>query len=281
MIVVQAPLRITLGGGGSDLDPHKGLCIAAAIDKYVTIVANHTIDDDYVLRYSSLERVGSVLDVQHAILRACLQATNTGPGIEIAATADLPAGTGLGSSGAFTVAVLRALLPDAPKPTIARMACDIDTGQQDQHAAVYGGVNLYDFRAKTIRPIETTIDRYLGLYYTGRRREAGQEPAGVPDRRSVDRELQAIEHNDPDRLGWCLNNHWRAKLERHPSADHYWCDAHIQAGIVAGAHGGKLLGAGGGGFLLFAADDLEPVTDVMKRRGLVHVPFRFDHQGVR
>lgn len=277
MRVTRTPLRITLGGGGSDLAPDIGLCVTAAIDKHITITLSEPLDDRYLLRYSQIERVNRVADIQHRILRDALTLANVGPGVEITSTSDVPAGTGLGSSGAFTVGVLRALFPDASRPRLARLACELDTGQQDQHAAVYGGVNVFDFRERTIRPIDTTMDRHLSLYYTGVRRDAGQPPAGMPERRDVRFEVAALEQDDPELLGWCLTRQWAEKRDHFPSPFHADCDGHLQAGLDAGAFGGKLIGAGGGGFLLFAStSDLD---DVMKRRGLRRLPFRFDHVG--
>jgi D-glycero-alpha-D-manno-heptose-7-phosphate kinase len=274
--VTRTPLRITLGGGGSDLQP-GGLCIAAAIDKYVTISATEAFEDGYILRYSELEHAKTLDDVRHGLLRACLSATNTRSGIEVASTSDIPSGTGLGSSGAFTVGVLKALCPELSKPALARLACDLDTGQQDQWAAVYGGVNVFDFAAQTIRPIATEIDRHLVLFYTGiRRHPNGRTQAKPKPRDTVNLELAALEHNDPGRLGWCLTQHWEAKLAANRTVEHEQFDVMIQAGIKAGAYGGKLIGAGGGGFLLFAVDDPDTFDLGWDLR---RVPFRFDQDG--
>ncbi len=276
MRVSKTPLRITLGGGGSDLQP-GGLCIAAAIDKYVTITATPAFEDAYILRYSELERAESLEDIRHGLLRACLSATNTRSGIEVASTSDIPSGTGLGSSGAFSVGVLKALAPGLSKPALADLACQVDTGQQDQWAAVYGGVNVFDFAAKSIRPIATNIDRHLVLFYTGiRRHPAGRSPAKPKPRDAVNLEIAALEHDDPDRLGYCLTQHWETKLCQNRTIEHEQFDRMIQMGIKAGAYGGKLIGAGGGGFLLFAVDDPDGFTF---DRGLRRVPFRFDQDG--
>jgi D-glycero-alpha-D-manno-heptose-7-phosphate kinase len=276
--ITQAPLRITLGGGGSDLQPHTGLCLTAAIDKYVTITTSRPLSDGYVLRYSEIERVPAVEQIRHRILRDALGVTKTSPGFELSSVADIPSGTGLGSSGAFTVAVLRALLPDASRARLAALACDLDTGQQDQWSAVYGGVNVFDFRAKTIRPVDTEIDRHLALYWTGVRRRAPEPLGEIPDRQGLDQEIQALEHNDPDRLGWCFQRQWRAKLDRDPSGFHAACADEIGKAIDAGfAHGGKTIGAGGGGFILFATEKHDDLDAFMRLR---RVPFAFEHSGV-
>ncbi len=276
MIVTRTPLRITLGGGGSDLQP-GGLCIAAAIDKYVTITATPAFEDAYILRYSELERAATLDDIRHSLLRACLSVTNTSSGVEVASTSDIPSGTGLGSSGAFSVGVLKALAPGLSKPALADLACQVDTGQQDQWAAVYGGVNVFDFAAKSIRPIATNIDRHLVLFYTGiRRHPNGRTQAKPKPRDAVNLEIAALEHNDPDRLGWCLTQHWEAKLAANRTVEHEQFDFTIKAGIEAGAYGGKLIGAGGGGFILFAVDDPDAFERQIRLR---RVPFRFDQDG--
>lgn len=280
MLISRTPLRITLGGGGTDLTNGSGYCITAAIDRHITIAVNNPFTNEYILRYSAIERVKSVENISHRIIRDCLQHCATPPGIEISSMADIPSGTGLGSSGAFTVGLLRALLPDASRPELAQIACQLDIGQQDQHSAVYGGVHAYDFAARTLRPIHTNLDQYLQLFYTGVRRETLLHPpmAVDPDvaRIQADAALAALEGNDPHLLGACLTEQWQSKLAVQPSDFHRSMDRALNSCRAMGALGGKLVGAGNGGFLLIVGD-LDPKT--MARSGLTHVPFSFAREG--
>lgn len=274
MIVTRTPLRVTFGGGGSDLAP-GGFCIAATIDKYVTVTVAESFAPTYVLHYSSSEEVAHASEIRHRLLRDVLVKLDVPPGVSVSTAADIPAGTGLGSSGAFTVGLLRALLPDASKPTIARLACDLDVGEQDQWAATYGGVCAFDFAYRTIRPIETTVDRYLSLHYTGIKHDAAEvltgETVARPQRVEA---LDALEADDPEWLGQCLTQQWTAKFIRRPTSTHYEVSRWIADAVAQGAWGAKLVGAGDGGFIMVCSPT--PV-DV----GLRQVPIRFSHEGTR
>ncbi len=278
MRVSRTPLRITLGGGGTDLVNGEGYCVAAAINHFVTIAVNDPFTDDYLLKYSSIERVKSVDEIQHRLIREVLHATNTGPGIEISSMADIPSGTGLGSSGAFTVGLLRALAPpETSRAALAELACKIDTGQQDQWAATYGGVHAYDFAAKTLRPIDTQLDDHLQLFFTGVGRVSAPVAVDpVRARLQADYAVRALEDNDPELLGACLTEQWETKLRLQRSEFHESMNRVIRSAKKLGAYGGKLIGAGGGGFVLFAGK-VDPIP--MGRMGLVEVPFRFEQQG--
>ncbi len=160
----------------------------------------------------------------------------------------------------------------------------MDIGQQDQWSAVYGGVNVFDFRTNAIRPIETTIDSHLELYYTGIKHDAGAVLTGqhVQRRQAVNQAavaVKALEANDPHLLGTCLNDQWLTKFKRAPTRCHQLINGWIKTGVEAGAYGGKLIGAGDGGFILFATDT--PLAKPMKELGLRHVPFKFSHEGAR
>lgn len=276
MITVRAPLRVTFGGGGSDLVP-GGVCLAAAVDKYVTVSVSDNFDDAYVLHYSAAENVATVGEIRHRILRETLKALGVPPGIQIATSADLPAGTGLGSSGAFTVALVKALRPDLSRPALTALACRLDLGCQDQWSAVWGGVNVYDFALGTVRPVNAL--ECFRLYYTGLRHDAAKVLAGKAVTRAeaveqVERMVAAFETGSLARIGDCLTAQWAAKLIRQPTQVHQHVDRLVRDGISQGATGGKLVGAGDGGFLLFSTD--RPLD-----LGLREVPFRFDHEGVR
>ncbi len=229
------------------------------------------------MKYSAIERVKQIAQIKHRLIREVLHATETGPGIEISSMSDIPSGTGLGSSGAFTVGLLRALVPEASRPQLADLACKVDTGQQDQYAAVYGGVHAFDFAEKTLRPVGTQIDEYLQLFYTGVGRIS--EPVAVDPvaaRIQAHEALLALEANDPEQFGRCLSDQWMSKLAAQPSEFHAQMDRVIIGAQELGAFGGKLIGAGGGGFLLFAGK-VDPIP--LGRMGLVEVPFRFEHAG--
>lgn len=277
MIVSRTPLRITLGGGGTDLVHGSGYCVTATIDKYVTVAINDPHTDDYIIRYSETERVKDCLDIQHPIIRRVLSTTAIPPGIEITTMGDLPGGTGLGSSGAFTVGLLRALHPHVSRPHLTRLACTLDTGQQDQWSAVYGGIHAYDFAASTLRPIHTTLTDSLQLFYTGTARSSAPVPVDPTQARvQADAAIAALEGNDPELLGACLFDQWSAKVRVQPSPFHTSMTRVILSAMELGAYGGKLVGAGNGGFLLFAGK-VDPIP--MRRMGLVEIPFSVTYEG--
>ena len=197
MIITRTPLRISIGGGGTDLPSYYerrdgGFVISAAIDKYVFISANRTFTDDYFLKYSQIERVDKIVDIAHPILREVLAMHDVQPGIEIVSTADIPAGTGLGSSGTFTVGLLKAVHALHRSPNVAHQlaeeACHVEMdllaepcGKQDQYIAAYGGLTCFDFRAdgrvdvSALRIASDTLNElesHLLLFFTGYARRA-------------------------------------------------------------------------------------------------------------
>lgn len=320
MIITRTPLRISLGGGGTDLPSYyvnhgPGFLVGAAISKYVYIAVNRNFDDDILLKYSQVERVAKPRDVRHPLLRECLIATNTGPGIEISSMADIPTGTGLGSSGAFTVGVLKALRAHSHEAVsnadLAALACEIEmerlgepVGKQDQYMAALGGITMLTFHADgrvehspiMLDPVARSLmEDNLLLFYTGVRRSASEvladEQAGRPsgfaslkanmdDVRAIGYETaEALREADLARFGRLLTEQWRLKHARQPSGTHDRVDLWITEGIAAGALGGKLVGAGGGGFLLFYAEDKGGLREVMQRHGLEEVRFHIDYDG--
>lgn len=322
MIITRTPLRISLGGGGTDLPSYYrenggGFLVAAAISKYVYIAVNRNFDDDLLLKYSHVERVADPEAVEHPILRECLMVTGITGGIEISSMADIPAGTGLGSSGAFTVGVLRALLAQRREtPTnrqLAELACHIEierlrepVGKQDQYAAAIGGVTAFEYHADdtvAIQPVlmpdeaRHRLEEDLLLFYTGMRRSASEEISAQFDTspgsaKSVSEnlnEVRAMGHESFDALsrgdlgafGELMTRQWKAKLARSPSALHDRIDSFIARGLSAGASGGKLVGAGGGGFLLFLAEVKSELRRTMAELGLEEVRFAFDDEGTK
>ena len=319
MIITRTPLRISLGGGGTDLPSYyrkngHGFLIAAAITKYVYIAVNQNFDDDLLLKYSEVERAKSVDEVRHPLLRECLRATDISKRIEISSMADVPAGTGLGSSGSFAVGVLKALhlyshrTPSAE--SLAAQACEIEInrlgepiGKQDQYIAAVGGVSTFTFRDDESVEVErlamtditrSQLEDNLLLFYTGVKRSAsaalasegsinltpGKQVDNLSETRAIGYETRDILLNgDMTAFGQILTNQWNLKYQRQPSALHDEIDLWIQSGIAAGAQGGKLVGAGGGGFLVFYADRKTDLRRAMAEIGLPEINFGVDYEG--
>lgn len=316
MILTRAPLRITLGGGGTDIQAYYekfcGLCIAAAIDKYVYIALHKRPDARLVVKYMKMEDVGHVDELQHPIVREALKLHHLdGRGMEIVAFADIPAGTGLGSSGSFTVALLKALhaytRTSASAQSIAANACRIEIdllqepiGKQDQFIAAYGGVMEMHFlkdggplmaHAVTTEELEDS----LLMFFTGYTHSASAVLApSTAALKAGDEEvihglhlakakaevaLDAIRRGDMAKLGALFSEGHEAKSARGLSTEPI--DAAYAYGMGAGALGGKLVGAGGGGFLLFVAADKAKLRQAMKECGLVETRFRVDYEGVK
>lgn len=320
MIITKTPLRISLGGGGTDLPSYYrtgegGFLVAAAITRHIYVAVNHNFDDDLLLKYSKVERVPAAGSVEHPLIRECLKYTGVDKGIEISSMADIPAGTGLGSSGTFAVGTLKALHSFTRQmrsnAEIAAEACEIEidrlgepVGKQDQYIAAVGGVTAFEFRpddSVRIRRLDLAssvhdrLEENLLLFYTGLRRSASEVlwdqdsrtkadaadiRANLDSVRELGREtVRVLESGDLPRFGALMTDQWKAKYERSPSPVHDDVDHLISQGIAAGAGGGKLVGAGGGGFLLFYAEEKARLREVMAGLGLPEVRFGFDHLG--
>jgi D-glycero-alpha-D-manno-heptose-7-phosphate kinase len=322
MIITRSPLRISLGGGGTDLPSyyreHSGFLIAAAIDKYVYITLHKTFVDELILKYSRLERVASVDDVQHPIIREALRLTGVqATGLEITSMADIPAGTGLGSSGSFTTALLRAFLALRKMPIqadeLAEQACHIEIdrlaepiGKQDQYIAAYGGVTCFRFlpngkvEAWPLKVNEETmynLEDNLLLFFTGYSRAASTVLAEQHNKsQQHDREMianlhfvkelgresqSALESGDLRHFAELMNVHWEHKKKRSKKMTNTTIDDWYELARANGAVGGKLIGAGGGGFLMFYTEDKVRLRKSMHEAGLKEVRFRFDFEGTR
>ena len=320
MIITRTPLRISLGGGGTDLPSYyqnagSGFLVAAAISKFVFIAVNRNFDEDLLLKYSKIEKVANWDHVRHPILRECLSTAGIQNGIEISSMADIPAGTGLGSSGSFTVGVLKALLRYDHKSRsnleIAQLASHIEmvqlsepVGKQDHYISAIGGVTAFTFHDDErvdVEPLALSIDTReklddnLLLFYTGIRRSASEvllserdNPlnSGTELRRNLDltkefglRTRECLTRGDLTIFGALLTEQWGLKYHRQPSVVHDQVDEWIRRGIRAGAYGGKLVGAGGGGFLLFYAEEKARLRSIMRELGLPEVVFRVDYDG--
>jgi D-glycero-alpha-D-manno-heptose-7-phosphate kinase len=322
MNIARSPLRLSLGGGGTDLPSYYrefgGFLIAAAIDKSVYVSVHRTFVSDMLVRYSKIERVASPADVQHPIIReACKLVGITEPNVEITSMADIPAGTGLGSSGSFGTALLKALhryrnMVISPGD-LAEMACHIEldilkepVGKQDQYVAAYGGINCFEFHPDnrvTVKPLaisEETLGRMgerLLLFSMGMIRQASEI--------LVDQDQQTKKHNqvmidnlhqikqigydskrmmelgDLHALGRLMHEHWEHKKRRSKAISNPNIDRYYEAGMANGGLGGKVIGAGGGGFLLMYATDPLQMRKAMAREGLMELRYHFDFEGTR
>lgn len=319
MILTRTPLRISIGGGGTDLpsyyEQHGGFVISAAIKLYVYIAIHRTFRPNYIIKYSQMETVDSIDRIQHPIIREVLQRHAIGPYIEIASMADIPAGTGLGSSGAFTVGLLRALyaLKREPIPVgqLAEEACHIEidvlrepVGKQDQYIGAYGGLVSMEFSkggAVDVKPLRLSpetvndLEDHLLMFFTGYSRSAGSvlkdqaERSQKADQAMLDnlhftKELgyaakAALEGGATAEYARLMDRHWRRKRQRSQGMTNDSIDRWYEIAMQSGALGGKLIGAGGGGFLLFYAQDRARLRSAMAREGLVEVRFQFDHEG--
>ena len=322
MIIARSPLRITLGGGGTDLPSyyreHDGFLIAAAIDKYVFVTVMRPFRPGIYVKYSKLEHVETAREVEHPIIREAIEMLDfKTPQVEITTLADIPAGTGLGSSGSFTTALLKALYTHRKRlihpGELAELACHIEidrlgepVGKQDQYIAAYGGITCFNFnRDDTVasKPLAASIETMfdlednLLLFFTGFPRSAGSilKDQNVRTQRSDDemlknlhyvkelghRSREALESGNVVRFGELMHEHWLNKKRRSGGMTNPQIDAWYDLAMTNGAVGGKLVGAGGGGFLLFYANDRNKLRHAMTRAGLEEVRFRFDFEGTK
>jgi D-glycero-alpha-D-manno-heptose-7-phosphate kinase len=322
MIITRSPLRISLGGGGTDLpsyyEKHTGFLIAAAIDKYVCITLHHTFVPELIIKYSKLERVSSVEEVHHPIVRESLRLVDVdGSGLEITSMADIPAGTGLGSSGSFTTALLKALHTHKKNLVhprdLAEQACHIEIdrlkepiGKQDQYIAAYGGLTCFQFlpngqvEAWPLRISSETLynlEDNLLLFFTGYSRSASsilkeqddkskKRDPGMVDNLHFVKELgyqskEALENGDLACFAELMNVHWAHKKQRSGGMSNPEIDQWYELARANGALGGKLIGAGGGGFLMFYAEDKARLRRAMAETKLREVRFRFDFEGTK
>ncbi len=322
MIIVRSPLRISLGGGGTDLPSyyrsHGGFLIAAAIDKYVYVTVTRPFIEGIFLKYSELEHVDNVEDVRHPIIREAIRMLEfKTPQLEITTLADIPAGTGLGSSGSFTTALLKALYAHRHRlllpGDLAEMACKIEiehlnraVGKQDQYIAAYGGITRFEFHpddtvdaAPLNLSIETLhdLEDHLLLFFTGFARDADHilQDQNQRSQKSDEDMLQnlhyvkelglrsqaALEAGDTAKFGALMHEHWEHKKRRSKGMSNAKIDEWYELGRSNGALGGKLVGAGGGGFLMFFAEDRKRLRQAMTDAGLEEVRFRFDFEGTK
>jgi D-glycero-alpha-D-manno-heptose-7-phosphate kinase len=322
MIIARSPLRVTLGGGGTDLPSYYqkfgGFLIAAAIDKYVYITLHDTFVPDLIVKYSELERVSDAAKLQHPIIRESFALLGMdGHFLELTSMADIPAGTGLGSSGSFTTALLKAL--HAHKRSLvhpadlAAQACEVELdrlrepiGKQDQYIAAYGGITCFQFLEsgkveawplKLSRETRDNLEDNLLLFFTGYSRSASailkeqdqksksEDKAMIENLHFVkDLGLQsqcALEGGDLPEFARLMDVHWQRKKQRSGGMSNPKINEWYDLAMASGALGGKLIGAGGGGFLMFYSEDKVKLRHAMTTAGLQEVRFRFDFEGTK
>jgi D-glycero-alpha-D-manno-heptose-7-phosphate kinase len=322
MIITRSPLRISLGGGGTDLPSyyrrHGGFAVAAAIDKYVYIALHHTFVPELIVKYSQMERVPAASELRHPIVREAFRLVGLdGRFLELASMADIPAGSGLGSSGSFTTALLQALHVHARRivapEELAEQACEIEIGRlresigkQDQYVSALGGITALSFgqdERVVVRPLaldnETlfTLEENLLLFFTGYTRQASailedQHQRSLRGDRDMEENLgevkrlghesaSVLERGDLRGFAELLSAQWECKKRRSARASNPDIDAAYALGMRSGALGGKLIGAGGGGFLLFYSEDKARLRRALASTALREVRFGFDFQGTR
>jgi D-glycero-alpha-D-manno-heptose-7-phosphate kinase len=320
MIITRSPLRISLGGGGTDLpsyyEDHSGFLIAGAIDKYVYITIHRTFVEDLIIKYSKMERVATVDEIQHPIIREAMKMLDVeAPSLEITSMADIHAGTGLGSSGSFTTALLKALHTYQKNVifphTLAKQACEIEIdrlkepiGKQDQFIAAYGGITAFRFMPNgqvETEPVKIddetlyNLEDNLLLFSTGITRSASKILKTQDDKsKSGEWEMinnlhfikdlgkkskEALETGNLHEFANLMNVHWEHKKKRSKQMSNSQIDDWYKLARENGALGGKLIGAGGGGFLMFYAEEKVHLRRVMREAGLREVRFRFEFEG--
>ena len=322
MIITRSPLRISLGGGGTDLPSyyreHGGFLVAGALDKYVYLTLHRTFVPDLIVKYSKLERVATADQLEHPIIREAFGLLKMdGRSLELTSMADIPGGTGLGSSGSFTTALLK-LLHTANKNLIspaelAEQACHIEIdrlgepiGKQDQYIAAVGGITAFTFHkdgrvdyrpAKISEEALFNLEDNLLLFFTGYSRSASgilkdqNDKSKANDQAMLDnlhftkdlgyQSLTALESGDLEEFARLMDIHWQRKKVRSSGMSNQPINDCYDHAMAHGALGGKLIGAGGGGFLMFYAADKKMLRRAMREKGLQEVRFRFDFEGTK
>ena len=322
MIISRAPVRISLGGGGTDLrsyySKYGGFLIAGAIDKYVFLSANKRFYDSIRLSYSQTEIVNSVSEIKHRIFRGALEFLNMNNGIELVSIADVPANCGLGSSSSFTVSLLNAMhaykREFISQKQLAEEACHIEIdvlgepiGKQDQYISAFGGVTTLTFERDgtvIVEPVKMSeaaldeLERNILLFHTGIERSASEilseqnekskkDEVGIIETLHQIKKIgletkKAFERGDLDRFGELLDVHWQTKKHLSKKVSSGFIDECYEIAMRNGALGGKIMGAGGGGFFMFyCSGDKAKLINALKEKGLKQMRFRFDFEGAK
>ena len=321
MIITRSPLRISIAGGGTDLpsyaNKYGGFWISASINKYVYVTITRPFEEGIYLKYSKLEKVKKINKIEHLLIKEALRIMNFNtPQIEITTLADIPAGTGLGSSSSFLTALLKALYVYRKKSIdakeLANLACDIEInklnapiGVQDQYIAAYGGIRCFEYFVKDVDtyPLEISYETLMDLednlllFFTGFSRSANSVLKEQDDKsKQLDSEMISnlnaikdmayvtkayLEKGMVKNFADIMNIHWNRKKERSTKMSNPKIDEWYEYALSNGALGGKLVGAGGGGFLLFYANDKNKLRYAMTKCGLEEVRFQFDFEGTK
>lgn len=320
MILSRSPLRISIGGGGTDLPSyynfHDGFVIAAAINKYVYVTITKPFAKGIYLKYSNIEKTNNIQEIKHPIIKEVLKRQEfLSDQIEITTLADVPSGTGLGSSGSFTSALIQALShynkKIISKKDIAELACHIEidclnepVGKQDQYISTFGGIKCFTFKKNNEIIIEplliskktiSDLENNLLLFFTGFERSAStilseqkknSETKVIIDNLNYIKKLgyqikNILEEGDIKSFGNILNEHWQYKKKRSKKMTNSNIDQLYNIGLENGAIGGKVVGAGGGGFLLFYAQDKNKLSNKMQSLGVEEMKFKFDNEGTK
>lgn len=322
--MARAPYRISLGGGGTDLpsyySKHGGFILSAAVNKYLYINVNRPAADDFIrLKYSRYEQVVTPDEIEHDLVRYTLKELKLGGSLEIASMADIPAGTGLGSSGTYLVALLTALhelkREKVPTQALAEQACHIEmdlaghpVGKHDHYLAAFGGLTCLDIdtdgRVK-VYPLNisiNTVEEFRGsvlLFYTGitrsssaileaQKRDTQDGDAGVIESLHKTKELgyrikEALEDGDLEQFGLLLDEHWQTKKRRSDKISDSQIDGWYDTAKQCGGLGGKVMGAGGGGFFMFYCPSRSKarMRKALTEQGLRELSYDFDYDGAK
>ncbi|HSJ59154.1 MAG TPA: galactokinase [Anaerolineae bacterium] len=324
MILSRAPFRISLGGGGTDLPSyymqHGGFILSAAINKYIYIYANRPAADSLIrVKYSRVEQVAAPDEIQHDLVRPALKLLGLGGSLEIVSMADVPSGTGLGSSSTYLVSLLTALYElkreKVPTQALAEQACHIEmdlaghpVGKQDHYLAAFGGITCLEIGTDgkvRVSPLDVAIDTVeefrnaVLLFYTGvtrsadsileaQKRDTQRGDAAVVDSLHRTKELgyrvkEALEEGDIERFGRLLDEHWQNKKRRSGMINNAQIDGWYELARENGALGGKIMGAGGGGFFMFCCPNGRKarLRGALTAAGLREMPYDFDFDGAK
>ena len=321
MIIVRSPLRISIAGGGTDIPSYykkkESYFISAAINKYIYISITEPFEKGIYLKYSKSEKVNDVHLINHKIIKEVLKKERDLNQIEITTLTDIPAKTGLGSSGSFTTGLIKSIYSYKKKfidkIDLAEMACDIEinklkqpSGKQDQYISVYGGISEFKINKlgkvnpKSFNLKEEIIDKLednLLLYFTGFSRDSSkilseQNNKTLSNNKKIIENLDFIKElaieirktllgGDLKNFGYLMHEHWQYKISRSKNMSNKFINNCYDYALRNGAIGGKVVGAGGGGFLLFYAESPSRLRNALKKTKLKEVRFKFDFEGVK
>ena len=321
MLIVRSPLRISIGGGGTDIPSYyaekEGFFISAAIDKYIYVTITKPFEKGIYLKYSKIEKVKNVESIKHKLIKETLKNIKIENKIEISTLTDIPARTGLGSSGSFTTGLIKAIYSYNQKMIgrreLAELACKIEieklkqpSGKQDQYISVYGGISEFQINkkgfvsVKSLKLKDSTIldlEDNLLLFFTGFSRNSSlilneQNKRTLKSDKDIFENLDYVKElgfeikktllkGDCTEFGKLMNEHWKHKLKRSKNMSNQKINETYDYAIRNGAIGGKLIGAGGGGFLLFYTNSPTKLRKAMLQQKMEEIRFKFDFEGVK